>query len=127
MDSIMANPMKRVRLIVLDASGCWAREVKAAMMARLSPKAGAMAPIAIVRLAAAMEVMPIIVELSIGLSIRMYCFFSLIPGCGCNENGRQNSEDVRLDDACEQVQGANDHREKEWSNREQDACDHRPA
>ncbi len=44
MDSIIARPTNKVRVMVFAASGCWASERKAVETARPSPTAGAILP-----------------------------------------------------------------------------------
>src|ERR1700722_4277969 len=64
-DSIIARPTNRVRVIVAEASGCWASEVRAVATARPSPRAGHMQPMPVVRPAVAIEVTAMRVLLSI--------------------------------------------------------------
>lgn len=64
-DSTMARPTKRVRVMVVAASGCCASEVKAAATARPSPMAGAMQPMEVVNPAMAIDAIAMIVVLSI--------------------------------------------------------------
>ena len=47
-DSIIAKPTKSVRVMVAEASGCWASAVRAVATALPSPSAGAMVPNAVV-------------------------------------------------------------------------------
>src|ERR1019366_9374739 len=68
MDSIMASPTNKVRVIVAEASGCCASELKAVETARPSPSAGPMLPSAMVRPAVMIETTAMIVMLSIILS-----------------------------------------------------------
>ena len=67
MDSIIARPTNKVRVMVLAASGCCASELKAVETARPSPSAGAMLPTAIVTPAVMIETIAIRVMLSIGV------------------------------------------------------------
>src|SRR5271163_3434158 len=67
MDSIIARPTNKVRVMVVAASGCWASELKAADTARPSPSAGAMLPTPIVAPAVMIETIAITVMLSIGI------------------------------------------------------------
>src|SRR5476651_444931 len=65
-DSIIARPTNRVRVIVAEASGCCAREVRAVATARPSPSAGHMQPMLVVRPAVAIEATAMKVLLSMG-------------------------------------------------------------
>ena len=66
-DSIMAKPTNRVRVIVVEASGCWAREVRAEATARPSPNAGPTQPTAVVSPEIAIDITATRVTLSIYL------------------------------------------------------------
>ena len=59
MDSIIARPTNKVRVMVLAASGCCASELKAVETARPSPSAGAMLPTPIVTPAVMIETIAI--------------------------------------------------------------------
>src|ERR1035438_2780301 len=65
-DSIIARPTNSVRVIVAEASGCCARDVRAVATARPSPRAGHMQPMPVVRPAVAIEATATIVLLSMG-------------------------------------------------------------
>src|SRR5664279_3390128 len=65
MDSIIASPTNKVRVIVVAASGCCAKELNAVATARPSPSAGPILPRAIVRPAVTIEAMAMSVVLSI--------------------------------------------------------------
>src|ERR1035438_1504003 len=80
MDSIMARPTNKVRVIVAEASGCWASELKAVETARPWPSAGPMLPSAMVRPAVMMETTAMIVMLSIILS---FGWFVIVSGGKC--------------------------------------------
>src|ERR1700685_2847339 len=69
-DSIIARPTKRVRVMVAEASGCCASEVKAVATARPSPSAGPMQPKPVVRPAVAIEATAMRVMLSISVRFR---------------------------------------------------------
>ena len=71
MDSIIARPTNKVRVMVLAASGCCASELKAVETALPSPSAGAILPTPIVTPAVMIETIAIRVMLSI-------CFLSLL-------------------------------------------------
>jgi hypothetical protein len=63
-DSIIASPTNKVRVIVADASGCCARALKAVDTARPSPRAGHMHPTPVVSPAVTIEAAAINVMLS---------------------------------------------------------------
>src|ERR1039458_2892910 len=63
-DSIMARPTNSVRVMVAEASGCCASEVRAEATERPSPSAGAMHPTQIVRPAVPIDVTATSVMLS---------------------------------------------------------------
>src|SRR5471030_189967 len=54
-DSIIARPSNRVRVIVAEASGCCASAVRAVATARPSPRAGHMHPMPVVKPAVTIE------------------------------------------------------------------------
>src|ERR1022692_3825291 len=64
MDSIIARPTNKVRVIVVAESGCCASELNAVATARPSPSAGPMLPRAIVRPAVTIEASAMSVMLS---------------------------------------------------------------
>src|ERR1035438_2708831 len=64
MDSIMARPTNKVRVMVAEASGCWASEVSAVATALPSASAGPMAPKLIVIPPMTIDATAIIVRLS---------------------------------------------------------------
>src|SRR3989339_999216 len=64
-DSIIARPTNRVRVMVAEASGCWASEFSAVATARPSPSAGAMVPKPVVMPAMTMDATAMMVMLSI--------------------------------------------------------------
>src|SRR5450759_3310923 len=64
MDSIIARPTNRVRVMVAEASGCCARELNAVATARASPSAGPRLLRAIVRPAVTIEAIAMSVMLS---------------------------------------------------------------
>src|ERR1039457_5563113 len=78
MDSIMANPTNKVRVIVAEASGCCASEVKAVETARPSPSAGPMLPSAMVMPAVMIETTAMIVMLSIILSFGWFVIVQVL-------------------------------------------------
>ena len=64
-DSIIARPTNNVRVIVAEASGCCAREVRAVATARPSPSAGHIQPMPVVMPAVAIDTTATTVTLSI--------------------------------------------------------------
>src|ERR1700733_4922330 len=137
MDSIIAKPTNRVRVIVVAASGCCASELKAVATARPSPRAGPMLPRAIVRPAVTIEAIAMSVMLSMespvdggrhpsGLRI------GATPGRALARGGRdvdrgQDAENVGLHHAGEQAEGTHEDREDERRDGEQNGDDHRAA
>src|SRR5471032_2375161 len=123
MDSIIAKPTNRVRVIVAAASGCCASELNAVATARPSPSAGPMLPRAIVRPAVTIEAIAMSVMLSM-LSPSVVAFrasmFHLglrpelgVVGGGCDIHCGQDAEDVGLHHAGEQPECAHGDREDE--------------
>src|SRR5580693_3122452 len=100
-DSIIASPTKSVRVIVAEASGCWASEVSAVATARPSPSAGPMQPKPVVSPAVAIEaaammvllsmVGPLLADVSFLVAGRGLCL-GIGPGpaheCGCRDVDR---------------------------------------
>src|ERR1019366_427721 len=123
-DSIIARPMKSVRLIVPASSGCWAMEPSACAMAFASPSAGPMEPIAMHRAAAAMDVIPMMPTLSINPPS---AFFLPALHRGRDVDHSQDRENVGLNHPGEQPQGLHQHREEKRRDRQQNAYDHRSA
>ena len=78
-DSIIAKPTNKVLVMVADASGCWARAVRADATAFPSPKAGNIQPILVVNPAVTIEAMAMMAELSIVISLVELS--GLIGGC----------------------------------------------
>src|ERR1039458_6781730 len=64
MDSIIARPTNKVRVMVAEASGCWASEVSAVATALPSASAGPMEPKLMVMPAMTIDATAIIVMLS---------------------------------------------------------------
>src|ERR1022692_2202874 len=116
-DSIIAKPMNRVRLMVPASSGCCAIERSACAMALASPNAGPIEPIPMHRAAAAMDVTPMTLTLSINLPS---CSFLPPLNRGRNVDHRQDREDVGLNHSGEQPQGLHEHREEERRDGQQD-------
>src|SRR5271155_5364960 len=105
-DSIMARPTNRVRVMVAEASGCCASAVSAVATERPSPSAGHMQPMPVVRPAVAIEATAMMVMLSIILSFDYFVGvssfeskrglgFAGVRGC-CNVNRSQDAENVGL-------------------------------
>src|SRR5471030_698737 len=127
MDSIIAKPTNRVRVIVAAASGCCGRELNAVATARPSPSAGPILPSAIVRPAVKIEAIAMSVMLSmvpppvvavraslrcVGLLSGLRVGLAVVRG-GRDVDGRQNAEDVGLHHAGEQTERAHGDREDE--------------
>src|ERR1035437_560970 len=106
-DSIMASPTNRVRVMVAEASGCWARALSEVATARPSARAGARHPMLVANPAVMIEAMAIRVKLSIGspwmCSLRRCrslrrCLFGLLGAGGRRDVDRsEDGEDVGLD------------------------------
>src|SRR5476649_2121606 len=84
MDSIIARPTNKVRVIVASASGCCARELNAVATERPSPSAGPILPRAIVRPAVTIEAIAMSVMLSMlrPFVIGFFSIFGLGLGFG---------------------------------------------
>src|ERR1035438_3745714 len=101
-DSIIARPTNKVRVMVDEASGCWASAVSAVVTALPSARAGPMVPKPVVRPAITIEATAMIVRLSIssplcGLLLRLNRGLGLAWACGCRDVDRsQNTEDIGL-------------------------------
>src|SRR5674476_1212675 len=114
MDSIIARPTNKVRVIVVAASGCCASELNAVATARPSPSAGPILPRAIVRPAVTIEAIAMSVMLSIVfphvvvVHPSMFCVgFRLGPADargGRDVNRGQDAEDIGLHHAGEQTE-----------------------
>src|SRR5271157_3361258 len=106
MDSIIARPTNKVRVMVLAASGCCASELKAVETARPSPSAGPILPSAMVTPAVmieaiAMRVMPSMMCPFIAGGLGSCCAGSR---GGRDVNGGEDAEDVRLHHAGQQAE-----------------------
>src|SRR5277367_1917924 len=123
MDSIIASPTNKVRVMVEAASGCCASELKAVATARPSPSAGPTLPMAIVRPAVAIEATAMMVMLSIIISFGCFVLFSrfwhergfwFARACGrCDIDRRQNAKNIGLHHAGEQAEHRHDNRKNE--------------
>src|SRR5271154_2150454 len=80
-DSIIARPTNRVRVMVAEASGCCASEVSAVATARPSPSAGHIEPMPIVRPDVAIDTKATRVLLSIGSPLRLLRSQCWVAGC----------------------------------------------
>src|ERR1035438_9721018 len=80
-DSIIASPTNRVRVMVAEASGCWASAVSAVATALPSASAGPMVPKPVVMPAMTIDAIAIIVMLS---TVSPYVVIALAatPGIG---------------------------------------------
>src|ERR1700689_5512398 len=131
MDSIIARPTNKVRVMVAEASGCWANEVSAVATALPSASAGPMAPKLIVMPAMTIDATALRVRLST-VSPCSSCLNGFRLGLTDSRGRRdvhrcQDAEDVGLHHAGEQTEHRHDDREDEGRNRKQDADNHRPA
>ncbi len=137
-DSIIARPTNKVRVMVAEASGCWASELSALDTARPSPSAGPMVPKPVVIPAITIDAAAMIVTSSIELSPLAVCFVvSMVGLCfgfriadargGRDVNRCQDAEDVGLHHAGEKTERRHDDREDEGRNSEQDTDNHCPA
>src|SRR5450631_2065677 len=119
-DSIIARPTNNVRVMVAEASGCWASEVSAVATARPSPSEGPSTPMPIVMPAVTIDATAIMVTLSIVsplvvvVDASMFCFglwFWLADSSGSSDVYRcQDTEDVCLHHAGQQSERA--HRDR---------------
>lgn len=81
-DSIIASPTNKVRVIVAEASGCWAREESAVATAFPSAKAGPIAPKLVLIPAVQIDATAMIVKLSIVspfLYFLIFVFHDIVP------------------------------------------------
>src|SRR4030042_2043991 len=82
-DSTIARPTNKVRVMVAEASGCWASELSAVATALPSASAGPMVPNPVVMPAMTMDATAIIVMLSIGSPFVVVVHASMF----CNGSG----------------------------------------
>src|ERR1035438_6630277 len=129
-DSIIARPTNNVRVIVAEASGCCASEVRAVATARPSPSAGHMQPMPVVRPAVAIDATAMRVLLSMVSPFVAVVAISIAgrgPGMGIrlrsahecggrNVNRGQDAEDVGLNHAREQAERRHD----DWKDKGRD-------
>src|SRR5580700_6636909 len=114
MDSIMARPTNKVRVMVAEASGCCASELKAVETARPSPSAGPTLPRAMVRPAVTIDTVAMVVMLSIMFPLVDSSVVSSFwrgrglglasPCAGRNIYRSQDAEDVGLHHAGQQTE-----------------------
>src|SRR5664279_2816783 len=105
-DSIIASPTNKVRVMVAEASGCWASELRAVATALPSASAGPRHPKPMVMPAMTIDATAIIVMLSIVspfvdvIHASIFCLrfrFGRTDSCGSRDiNPRQDGEDVSL-------------------------------
>src|ERR1022692_345178 len=136
-DSIIASPTNNVRVMVAEASGCWASEVSAVATALPSAKAGPIQPKPVVMPAMTIDATAIIVMLSIVSPLVVLCscwngLHGFRLGLTDSRSGRdihrrQDAEDIGLHHAGEQAQHRHNDREDEGRDGEQDADNHRSA
>src|SRR5664279_3444298 len=136
-DSIMARPTNRVRVMVAEASGCWASELSAVATALPSASAGPIVPNPVVRPATTIDATATIVMVSIGFPFRVLarasrCCLGLRLGSADAGGGRnvdcpQDAEDIGLYHSREQAECRHEDRKDEGRDREQDPDDHRAA
>src|SRR5664279_2935548 len=136
-DSIIARPTNKVRVMVAEASGCWANELSANATAFPSASAGPKQPKPMVMPAMTIDATAIIVKLSIISPLVLEVYLSIIclrfklglaDPCGsCNVNPRQDAEYIGLHHTGEQTERRHDNRKDQGCNREQDGDNHRPA
>src|SRR5271165_2252352 len=111
-DSIIASPTNSVRVIVAEASGCWARELSAVATALPSANAGPNVPKLVVMPAMTMDATAMIVMLSIVCPLAVsrggrrlgFGLATAGAGCGSDVDRRQDGEDVGLHHAGEQTE-----------------------
>src|SRR5450631_1164663 len=125
-DSIIARPTNKVRVMVDEASGCWASELSAVATALPSASAGPIVPKPVVMPAMTMDATAMIVMLStiFSFSCSSSCwngFQRLGPGLphsrgGRHVNRRQDAKNVGLHHAGEQTQHRHDNGEEKGSN-----------
>src|SRR5208282_1278956 len=137
MDSIIASPTNRVRVIVVAASGCCASELNAVATARPSPSAGPILPRAIVRPAVTIEAMAMSVMLSMIsplvfiIQASMFCAgfrLGLAVTRGSRDVNRgQDTENVGLHHAGKQTERTHGDREDEGRDGQQNGENHRPT
>src|SRR5664279_1016646 len=105
-DSIIARPTNKVRVMVAEASGCWASELSAVATARPSASAGPIQPKPVVRPAMTIDATAIMVMLSmvspfvVVVHTSLFCigfWFGLTDSRGGRDvNRSQDAEDVGL-------------------------------
>src|ERR1039458_5541135 len=109
-DSIIARPTNNVRVMVAEASGCWASELSAVATALPSASAGPIVPKPVVMPAMTIDATAIIVMLSIESPFALVVHPLILngfrlglagPRSGRDVHCRQDAEDVRLHHAGE--------------------------
>src|SRR5664279_122813 len=137
MDSIIARPTNKVRVMVVAASGCCASELNAVATARPSPSAGPILPRAIVSPAVMIEAMAMSVMLSMVFLLAVvvhaldvlhrYTAGLTATRSGRNINRSQDAENIGLHHAREQTERTHGDRENEGRNGQQNGENHRAA
>src|SRR5664279_5080762 len=126
-DSIMASPTNRVRVIVAEASGCCASAVSAVATARPSASAGPMVPNPVVMPAMTIDATATMVRMSMLFPLRRVAVVSCLGGFGGLFNGSrfagarrrrdihpgQDAENVGLHHAGQQPQEGHHNRKQE--------------
>src|ERR1017187_7453838 len=127
-DSIIASPTNKVRVIVEEASGCWASAVSADATALPCASAGPIAPIAVVipvitidataTIVMLSTVSPLCCEYSCCDALRRLRLGLTDSGCGRDVHSRQDAENIGLDHARQLAEQGHDDRKDEGCNRE---------
>src|ERR1035438_7064965 len=128
MDSIIASPTNKVRVMVEEASGCWASAASAAATALPCASAGPMAPNPVVIPAMTIDATATIVMLSTVSPLccdRSYCSALNRLGLGLADSSsgrdvhsRQDAEDISLHHAGQLAEQRHDDRKQERCNGE---------
>ena len=113
-DSIIAKPTNKVRVMVEDASGCCAIEFSADETDRPSPNAGIMHPMPVVNPAVMIDATAIKVVLSMlnVFDFQFICWFTVLC-CGRYIHCGQYAKDVSLHHSGQHAKDAHDNRKKE--------------
>src|SRR5665213_1709071 len=127
-DSIIARPTNSVRVMVAEASGCCAKDVRAVATARPSASAGPIVPKPVVRPAVIIETIAMRVMVSMvgpslvwnGLWFRRWLGFGRARGSR-DVNRRQDAKNVGLHHAGEQTESGHHDRKDEGRYGEQNA------
>src|ERR1039458_2638847 len=130
-DSIIASPTNKVRVMVEEASGCWASAVSANATALPCASDGPMAPIAVVIPAMTIDTTATIVMLSTVSplccdssrcnALRRLMLGFTNPGRGRDVHSRQDAEYISLHHAGQLAEQGHDDRKDEGCNRDENA------